>query len=152
MSVNYNNNADAYKKIEVNTSSRLKVVVMIYDAAIASLKQAHECHERNDIIKRNRYISRAQYIINELNNTLDLQRGKEIASTLRKLYHFLNRHLNDVLTTNSINKLNESLKILTTLKEAWEEITEKEIKKEGSMTGSENDAAVYHEGKVSSYG
>ena len=152
MPLDYNSGADAYKKIEVNTSNRLKVIVMIYDAAIASLNQAHECHKRNDIIKRNRFISRTQFIINELNNALDTKRGKEIATTLRKLYHFLNRHLNDVLTDNNINKLNESLKILTTLKEAWEEITKKESKKESSTTDSQNAAAIYHGGKATSYG
>jgi len=83
-----------YKKLEVTTTNRLKLVVMLYDAAIAALKQGQECHKRKDLIKRNRFVSRAQLIISELNNALNMEQGKEIAETLSKIYYFLNRHLN----------------------------------------------------------
>jgi len=111
--------------MEVNTSNRLKLVVMIYDAAIASLKQASQCRERNDITKMNYYISRTQLIVNELNNTLDFKQGKEIATTLSDLYYFINRHLADVIKDRDSKKIEESMNILMQLKEAWEEITQK---------------------------
>jgi len=122
--------ANAYKSLEVTSSHRLKVVVMIYDAAIASLKQSIASHKRNDIVKRNQFISRTQFIIQELNNALDMQQGKEISSTLRKLYHFIIRHLGFVLTDNDIKKVNESLAILMKLREAWYEISQKAIKED----------------------
>ena len=61
-----------YKKLEVTSTNRLKLILMVYDAAIASLKQAIDSHKRNDTIKRNRFISRAQLIISELNNALNM--------------------------------------------------------------------------------
>lgn len=134
------NTANKYKALEVNSSNRLKVVVMIYDAAIASLKQAVLCHNKNNLIKRNQFISRTQFIIQELNNSLDLQRGKDIAATLRKLYHFLNRHLGAVLSDNDIRKVDQSLAILSKLREAWQEISQKSIKEENIQ----DNAAVYH--------
>lgn len=141
-----NSTANTYKKLEVTSSNRLKVVVMIYDAAIASLKQAYASHKRNDIIKRNQFISRTQFIIQELNNSLDMQKGKEISSTLRKLYHFLTRHLGDVLTDNDIHKVDQSLSILLKLREAWFEISQRAIQDEDTQHG----AAVYHSHSASS--
>jgi flagellar protein FliS len=89
----HNNTAARYKAMEVNTSDRLKLILMVYDAAISSVKQARVCHDKRDIIGRNRYVSRAQLIINELNNALDVDRGGEIASNLRRVYLFINRYL-----------------------------------------------------------
>ena len=121
---NTNANANAYKSMEVNSTNRLKLIVMVYDAAIASLRQAVISHNRNDLNKRNQYISRTQFIVHELNNSLDMQRGKEISETLRRLYHFITRHLGSVLTDNDIKKVEESLKILSDLREAWHEISQ----------------------------
>ncbi len=141
------NTADVYKKVEVSSSNRLKVVVMIYDAAIASLKQANECHNRNDLVKRNQFISRTQFIITELNSSLDLQQGKEIAESLRKLYHFLNRHLNSLLTDNDMKKLTDSLKILENLRDAWVFINDKTQSDNAGVTQKNGtSAAFYHQG------
>ncbi len=139
--VNPQENANAYKNIEVTSTNRIKLIIMVYNAAIASLKQALECHKRNDPTRRNQFITRTQFIIHELNNALNMEGGKEIAETLRKLYHFLNRHLTDVLTDNDITKVNQSLKILSELRDAWQEIsTDKTIDTESRP----QDAAVYH--------
>ncbi len=123
-----NSGANVYKNVEVTSADRIKLIVMVYDAAIASLRQAQKCHRRNDILKRNQQISRAQTIIHELNNSLDSQRGQEIAATLRDLYHFLSRHIGAVLTDNEITKIDESLKILTDLRGTWHELSVKVLK------------------------
>ena len=133
-------NAHAYKNVEVNTSNRVKIVVMIYDAAVASLKQAIVCHKRHDTIKRNQYISRVQHIIYELNNSLDMDRGKDIAATLRKLYHFLTRHLADVMNDNDIKKVEDTLRLMTELRDAWHDVSAQFAEGKANV----NDAAVYH--------
>jgi len=129
-----------YKKLEVTSTNRLNLVVMLYDAAIASLKQAQECHQRNDLIKRNSFVSRAQLIITELNNSLNMEQGKEIAETLSKIYNFLNRHLNEVNTDNDIHKVGHALNILINLRDAWKEIAGKTEKK--SVSTPTEDAAA----------
>ena len=138
---------NAYKEMEVNSVNRLKIVLMVYDAAIGSVKYAITCHKRNDIVKRNRSISRAQFIINELNNSLNMQHGKEIADSLRKLYYFLNRSLNDALSQNDEKKLEDSLSILMNLKEAWEEITDKGVVDEPTINTGDQDGRELHKVK-----
>lgn len=132
--------AAKYKSLEVNSSNRLKVVVMIYDAAIASLKHALLCHSKNDLIKRNQFISRAQFIVQELNNALDMKNGREIASTLRKIYFFINRHLSEVMTDNDCRKIENVLKIMTKLREAWQDISQRAIQNQNTDASED----VYH--------
>jgi flagellar protein FliS len=123
-----------YKKLEVTSTNRLKLILMVYDAAIASLKQAIDSHKRNDAIKRNRFISRAQLIISELNSALNMEQGKGISESLSKIYYFLNRHLNEVHTDNDIQKVKQSLNILNNLRDAWKEIS---VKTEPQKVNSE---------------
>lgn len=119
--------AAKYKSLEVNASNRLKVVVMIYDAAIASLKHALLCHKKNDLIKRNQFIARTQFIVQELNNALDMGNGREIAASLRKIYFFINRYLNEVMTDNNEKKVEQVIYILSRLREAWQEISQRPV-------------------------
>ena len=135
-----NATAAKYKSLEVNSSNRLKVVVMIYDAAIASLKHAILCHRKNDLVKRNQFISRTQFIVQELNNALDLRNGREIAASLRKIYFFINRYLSEMMTDNDIRKAENVLKMLSRLREAWQEISQKAITDDRAG----NTADVYH--------
>ncbi|MCP4716530.1 MAG: flagellar export chaperone FliS [Deltaproteobacteria bacterium] len=145
--VNDNSGASTYKSVEVTSTNRIKLIVMVYDAAIASLKQAIELDERNETAKRNQYISRAQVIVHELNNAVDADRGREIAETLRKLYHFIGRHLGEVLTDNNIAKAQEALKILSDLRETWQELSDKVSKDNVSGPGD-----VYHGTDSGTYG
>ena len=128
-----------YKKLEVTSTNRLKLILMVYDAAIASLKQAIDSHKRNDAIKRNRFISRAQLIISELNNALNMEQGKQISESLSKIYYFLNRHLSEVQTDNDIQKVKQSLNILNNLRDAWKDISvkteEQKVNSEESRSG-----------------
>jgi len=133
--------ANVYKNIEVTSSNRLKLVVMVYDAAIASLKQALECHDRNDQLRRNQFLSRTQFIIHELNNALDLNRGQEIASNLRQIYHFLIRQMGDALSENNALKISHSLSTLSDLREAWQSISLETLPDEAA---SHHSAAIYH--------
>ena len=136
----YHAGAAAYKNMEVTSSNRLKIIIMVYDAAIASLKEAVETHQRHDYLKRNQYISRAQSIIFELNNALDMKNGGDIADNLRKLYHFLNRHLGDALTSDSLAAIEQSVHILETLREAWQAIAESR----NAGLNADTTGAVYH--------
>ncbi len=133
------NRTNTYAEMNVNTTNRLKLIVMVYDAAIGSLKQAKECHKRNDLINRNRHVSRTQFILSELDNALDMNRGKKIAETLRGIYNFLSRYLGDVLNDNDMSKVENSLKMLNTIRGAWHEIS---IGNSATI-GPEDGSAVY---------
>ena len=141
-----------YKKLEVTSANRLKLILMVYDAAIASLKQAIDSHKRNDTIKRNRFISWAQLIISELNNALNMEQGKDISEPLSKIYYFLNRHLNEVHTGNDIHKVNQSLNILSNLRDAWKEISVKTEQQSIKSEKSGSNMAANSEGLNTVYG
>ena len=118
-----NNNLMNYQKVQVTTADRLKLVVMLYDGAISFLKTALKYLEKNDMAGKGMYIAKAQDIIDELNNSLNLEEGGEIAVNLRKIYNFIYFYLVKANISKDPKMIKEVIGILSTLKEAWEEIS-----------------------------
>lgn len=92
---------------------------MLYDGAIRFLDQARDAHKRGDRRARAQGVSRALAIVSELQNTLDVERGRDIAGELDRLYHYVMRRLLDVTTTGDGAALDEILQLLGTLRDGW---------------------------------
>lgn len=111
-----------YQQTQVMTSSRVQIVVLLYDAAIQSIELARAGIESNNPKDKGRFLGRAISIIGELNSVLDFEQGGEIARSLHRLYEYM---LSELVTANARNdagRLDGPLRCLTTLREGWREI------------------------------
>ena len=137
-----NSYAQQYKSMEVNSSNRIKLIVMVYDAAIASLKEADDAHTRGDATRRNMYTARAQCIINDLNGCLDMSHG-EIPTSLRSLYQFFIRHLAESLEQGATGNIAEVRTMMENLREGWDTICQQQAAEARIPSAG---AAIYHGG------
>ncbi|SMP06911.1 flagellar protein FliS [Desulfurobacterium pacificum] len=115
-------NVNPYLKMQVETASPVEHVILLYEKVILLLKEAIEAIEEGDVQAKVDAIVKADRIIRVLNNSLDMEKGGEIAENLRKLYDFI---LDSLVIANGKNDkrlLNDLIGILTTLKEGWEGI------------------------------
>ncbi len=112
----------AYKKVNVNTTNRGKIVVMLYSGAITFLNKAIIYSGRKDYFNKGKFINKAQNIIDELNYSLDMKKGKSIAKNLRGIYIFLGKHLTKANISNDSEMIEKAITILETLKSAFDEI------------------------------
>jgi flagellar protein FliS len=119
-----------YKQTDVGTADPGKLVVLLYEGAINFLKRARQSTLESNIEERCNNINRAQAIIQELNNSLKMDAGGEIAHNLRSLYLFMERHLVMAkIKKDNIQKIEEVISMLTKLYEAWVEVsTQIEVK------------------------
>jgi flagellar protein FliS len=111
-----------YQQTQVMTSSRVQIVVLLYDAAIQSIELARAGIESRNPREKGRFLGRAISIIGELNSVLDFEQGGEIARSLHRLYEYM---LSELVTANARNdarRLNGPLRCMTTLREGWREI------------------------------
>lgn len=111
--------ANRYRQMEVDSRSPLDLVVMLYDGALRFIAQARAAHDRGDIAGRRDHLSRALAIVSELQSTLNLEEGGEVAKSLDALYSFVNWRLLDVTSKRDIGALDEAARILTVLRDAW---------------------------------
>ena len=112
----------AYQETAVTTQTKGRLIVLLYDGAIKFLKTAQQCIDQEDIAGRNRNIRRARDIVFELNSTLDLDRGGQVAGNLRSLYNFIWRYLGDANVKNDAQMLQKMIIMLDDLRQTWQKI------------------------------
>ena len=108
-----------YKKTQVATVDRGRLIVLLYEGAISFLTKARACLDENDIPGACGLINRAQDIIEELNASLNMDEGGDIAANLRRLYMFMGDELVQAKVKGKAEPLDEVVQMLTTLNEAW---------------------------------
>lgn len=123
-----------YKTTSVQSASREKILLMLYEGAIKFTKLAVKAIEEKKIADRGMNIGRAFDIIMELNNTLDHKVGGDVAVQLEQLYMFMMEQYTKANITGNAEPLHTNLKLLNTLYDGWVQAVEK-IKKENDNSG-----------------
>ncbi|RMG44894.1 MAG: flagellar export chaperone FliS [Candidatus Dadabacteria bacterium] len=126
----YGKNAhSAYQTVQITTTDRGRLLLMMYEGAIKFLRQANAGLEENDIAKFCRFLSKAQAIIAELMNTLDFEKGGSIARDLDRLYDFMLFYLTEANLHRDSKRINKVIALIDTIYSAYKEIIEGEKKK-----------------------
>jgi len=115
-----------YQEIEIKTATPVELVVLLYDAAIASLRKALEHLVAHNIEERTRCLNRASSILTELQASLDFENGGEIAPSLDRLYQYMKGRLFQANLHRDAAPLKEVVKLLSDLRAAWAETSQKE--------------------------
>jgi flagellar protein FliS len=116
----------SYRRIATETASPGQLVLLLFNGSIRFLEQARvgftlgDPKEFNECVNNN--IQRAQAIINEMNQALNLASGGEFAVRMRSLYDYFDRRLHDSNMTKTDLGLNEVIRQLTVLRDAWSEM------------------------------
>lgn len=129
-----------YKATSIQSASREKLLLMMYEGAIKFVKLGIVAAEQKKIADRGMNIGRAYDIILELNNTLDHNVGGDIAKNLEQLYMYLTDQLTQANITGDPQYLKNCLKILETLYEGWVKAVE-QLKKDNNDKGIAGDKA-----------
>jgi flagellar protein FliS len=112
----------AYVKNDLENLSREDIVVKLYQALRMRMQAAIEEIKDGNVGKKAEHLSRALAIVLELQNSLDMEQGGEIAVNLNDLYGFLISDLMAANLKNDTRKIEEALKVVEPLLEAWTEI------------------------------
>lgn len=110
---------DAYRTNAVETASPEQLTLMCYDGALRFMRRAAKALEDGNLSDAANATGRAQAIINELNVTLDMEAGGELASNLRGIYLFVNRHLSEAVSAGDPARVRESIELIGEIRGAW---------------------------------
>ncbi|MCL1833574.1 MAG: flagellar export chaperone FliS [Leptospirales bacterium] len=122
-----------YKQTQITTANQGKLIVMLYDGAIKFLNIALDNlnPKTYDIVNNN--IIKAQDIITELLLSLNMEEGGEISQNLFNLYMYFKRQLLDANIKKDKEILEQIIKLLKELREAWDQISANETKSDKNM-------------------
>lgn len=117
---------DSYRKVATQTATPGFLVLMLYDGAIAFLERALAGFDGTDPAQVNQTVNnnilRAQAILCELNGTLNLEAGGEIAVNLRRLYLYFHSRLREANFKKQPEPVREILARLRVLRDGWGEM------------------------------
>jgi flagellar secretion chaperone FliS len=116
--------AQRYREVSVRTANPMQLIVILYDAAIYSLREAREQIECKNIEGRSRYINKCISIISELQSSLNLKNGGTIADSLNRLYNYMKGRIFTANAQQNPQPLQEIESLLENLRSAWRMIAE----------------------------
>lgn len=115
---------NAYTKVDVETASQGKLIVMLFNGAIKRAEEAKRQLDKgkNEAVHNN--LIRSQEIVAELRASLDMKHG-EVAKNLDRLYEYF-QHL---LVTANIKKaeapIDECIGLMLAMRDTWQEAFQK---------------------------
>ncbi len=129
--------ATAYLQTQVSSTSQADLLIMLYDAAIKFLKQAKEKIAERDYAAKGVRISKALDVINELQGSLNCQKGGDLAENLNRLYFYCSTRLLQANLKMDVKFIDEVVTILSELRDAFIQIN-----KGGAQAGLASSAGM----------
>jgi flagellar secretion chaperone FliS len=115
----------------VAEASPARLVQIMFEQILAQLATAQGCMGRiannqpvNEVISKGKALGKAIRLIDQLNNTLDMERGQNIAENLRALYVYMLARLTLANVTNDAKIVVEVASLVQKVKTGWDQIVE----------------------------
>ena len=123
--------ARTYRANAVLTASPGQLVLMLYDGALKALALAREGFAQPDddigrIAVINTQLLKAQNILSELQNGLNMDAGGEFARTMHRLYDYHNRRLSEANIRKQVEPVIEVERLVRELRDAWAQMLSKQ--------------------------
>jgi flagellar protein FliS len=106
----------------VRGASPVRLVICLYEQAIEDLRRAVIALEKGDIEGRTRGINHALTVIAQLQRSLDMDRGGEVARNLARFYGVVRAGLTEAQEKQSTRILEQQISQLAIVHEAWLEV------------------------------
>jgi len=109
-------------KATVATASPHKLIQMLFEGALDALAQSKGAIERSDLELRTKQLNKASSIVLGLQDSLDTEKGGEIAENLNALYDYILRALMEANRNNDAEKVQEAMNLLVEVKIGWDQM------------------------------
>lgn len=123
-----NSYVQQYSKVGMQTgvasADPHRLILMLLEGALTSVIYAKKEMEAGNIAEKGEAISKVIRIIGELDASLNMEAGGELAHHLRRLYDYMSIRLIEANVNNVSEKLSEVAMLLFQLKSGWEGIEE----------------------------
>ena len=112
---------DAYRRQDVMTANPVDLIIMLYDALKKNIVLGKRGIIKKDIPGAHKHLIKAQEIITELINSLDM--NYQISEELLDLYEFALKSLADANMHKDVEPLDPVIEMIESIREAWKEIS-----------------------------
>lgn len=113
----------AYQGNQVQGAGPLGLVLLTYEALFKSLGRARMAIQAADMCAEATHTSRAVEALIELNSSLNMEAGGDIAQSLGSLYMYMMNRLSAGLCSASTEHVDEVIRLVQELREGWMQLS-----------------------------
>jgi flagellar protein FliS len=119
----YNKALSSYNQVNISVERPEKLILMLYEGALKFANFAKKAIKEGNIEEKVKYIVKTSNIFIELINSLDFEKGGDIAYYLNGLYTYQLKLLAKANAENNEKYIDDVIRVLKELIEAWKEET-----------------------------
>ncbi len=112
----------AYRESEITGDNPVHLVVLLYDQLLRDLRRALDAFAKQDIPRRCDELDHALVVLAQLQGTLNLDGGGEVAANLDHFYNLVRDNLARAALEGSAELLEKQWQQIRAVREAWLEV------------------------------
>ena len=117
----------AYREAGITGDDPVNLIVLLHDQLLRDLHRALDAVEKQDIPRRANEVDHALLVIGQLQGTLNLESGGEVARNLETFYNLLRDNLLRAVLEGSPALLEKQSQHILGLREAWLEVRRQQL-------------------------
>ena len=112
----------SYRETDVLTADPVGLVVVLYDILLKDLREAVWALKDGDIERRAAAVRHSLLVLQQLQGTLDMERGGVVAQNLDRFYNFTRAKLLEAQIKMSAEMFEQQITFVASIREAWQEV------------------------------
>ncbi len=108
-----------YQESEVRGATPVELVILLYDSAIEDMRRALAAMRKSEIENRSAQIAHALIILQQLQGTLDFERGGSAARQFEQFYNLTRAKLLEAQIRGSSALLEQQVRAMSEVRDCW---------------------------------
>jgi flagellar protein FliS len=108
-----------YRDNAARGATPIELVVLLYDAAIDDMRRALAAMQKSDVEARAAHVQHALMVLQQLQGTLDFERGGGAAHQFEQFYNVVRAKLLEAQIRNSPELMGEQIRFMSEVRECW---------------------------------
>jgi flagellar secretion chaperone FliS len=108
-----------YLDSSVRGAAPIDLVVILYDSAIDDMRRALTAMENGDVESRSAEVGHALIVLQQLQGTLDFERGGAAAKQFEQFYNLIRAKLLEAQMRGSADLLRQQIRFMAEVRDCW---------------------------------
>ena len=122
-----------YRENAVRSATPIELVVILFDAALDDLRRAASAIHSSNVEERAAAVRHAMLILQQLQGTLDFDKGGQVARQFEQFYNLIRAKLLESQLRNSAELMQQQIQFMSEIRECWAE-AERQLKPKPLVT------------------
>jgi flagellar secretion chaperone FliS len=108
-----------YQDSAVRGATPIELVILLYDSAIEDMRRALTAMQKSDIETRANEIGHALMVLQQLQGTLDFERGGSAAKQFEQFYNLVRAKLLEAQLRGSAELMQQQIRYMSEVRDCW---------------------------------